>query len=99
MGRLFAVLAGPDAVAAARAWLWLIRHAGQCFHLTNRPPPPRADTELGPQPGTMVPAAAGLADAALMASHPQDTHNVSCTLVLKDAAGRLEADAFVCLAG
>jgi len=97
MGRLFAVLAGPDAVAAARAWL--ICHAGQCFRLTNRPPPPRVDIEHGPQPGTMVPAAAGLADAALMASHPQDTHNVSCTLVPKDAARRFEADAFVCLAG
>jgi hypothetical protein len=47
----------------------------------------------------MVPAAAGLAGAVLVASHPQDTHNVSCTLVLKDDAGRFEADAFACLAG
>jgi hypothetical protein len=47
----------------------------------------------------MVPAAAGLAGAASMASHPRDSHNVSCTLVLKDAAGRFEADAFACLAG
>ena len=97
MGRLFAALAASDALAAARAWL--ICHAGTCFCLTNRPPPLRADIELWPQPGTMVPAAAGLADAALMAPHPQETHNVSCTLVLKDAAGRFEADAFACLAG
>ena len=97
MGRLFAVLAAPDARPAAQAWL--ICHAGKCFRLTKRPPPPRADIELWPQPGTMVPAAAGLAGAASMASHPQDTHNVSCTLVLKDDAGRFEADAFACLAG
>jgi hypothetical protein len=97
MGRLFAVLAAPEAMAAARAWL--ICHAGKCFRLTNRPPSLRTNIELWPQPGTMVPAAAGLAGAASMASHPQDTHNVSCTLVLKDAAGRFEADAFACLAG